>query len=361
MSRAGLVPSVLLIVATAACGASSPEDVETAAAVPVVTARVATGAVRAVIHATGTVTPAPGAELVVTAPDVARIAELPKAEGDRVAAGDLLVRFEIPATTANVAAATSALAQARARLDNARAARARAHDLFDRGVAARKEVEDADREQSDAEAGVSQADASLAAAKALVDRASRFATFDGVVVKRAHNVGDLVDGSNGDPILRVVDPRRLEVRAAIAVADIPRVTLGASARIAGSPGIADATLRVIAVPAAIDPGAATATARLAFVTTPRAATGTPVQVEIDAEGHRDVVVVPTAAIVREGEEAAVFVVHGTKAHRQAVELGLADDTRTEIRKGLAAGDTIVVDGQAGLPDNADVKVGAGAS
>ena len=41
-------------------------------------------------------TPAPGADLVVTAPEPARIAEMPKAEGDRVRRGDLLVRFEIP-------------------------------------------------------------------------------------------------------------------------------------------------------------------------------------------------------------------------------------------------------------------------
>ena len=46
--------------------------------------------------ATAIVTPAPGADLVVTAPEAARIAEMPHAEGERVRKGDLLVRFDIP-------------------------------------------------------------------------------------------------------------------------------------------------------------------------------------------------------------------------------------------------------------------------
>ena len=46
--------------------------------------------------ATGQVKPAAGAELLVTAPQEARIAEMPKGMGDRVRRGELLVRFEIP-------------------------------------------------------------------------------------------------------------------------------------------------------------------------------------------------------------------------------------------------------------------------
>ena len=58
----------------------------------------ATGSIRGVVHATGVVSPAPGAELVVIAPEPARIVEIPHAEGDRVQQGDVLVRFEIPNT-----------------------------------------------------------------------------------------------------------------------------------------------------------------------------------------------------------------------------------------------------------------------
>ena len=41
-------------------------------------------------------------------------------------------------------------------------------------------------------------------------RATVRATFDGVVAKRMHNPGDLVEATSGDPVLRIIDPRRLE-------------------------------------------------------------------------------------------------------------------------------------------------------
>jgi multidrug efflux pump subunit AcrA (membrane-fusion protein) len=66
------------------------------------------------------------------------------------------------------------------------------------------------------------------------------------------------------------------------------------------------------------------------------------------------VLVPTVAIVREGEETAVFVVMGNKAERRVVTLGVSDDMRTEVRTGVKAGEPIIVDGQAGLPDGATV-------
>ena len=54
--------------------------------------------------------------------------------------------------------------RAQAALANAKATQTRAHDLFDRGIAARKDTEDADRAIADAQAAVAQAEASRGAA-----------------------------------------------------------------------------------------------------------------------------------------------------------------------------------------------------
>ena len=67
---------------------------------------------------------------------------------------------------------------------------------------------------------------------------------------------------------------------------------------------------------------------------------------------------PLSAIVREGEETAVFVVVGDKAQRKPVTLGLADAGHVEVKSGIAAGDKVIVTGQNGLPDGAAVSVGA---
>ena len=145
------VASVLAIFASA-CNKPAPQEVTSETVVPVTVAVARLGTIRAVVHATGIVTPAPGADQIVVAPEAARVAAMPKAEGDRVRRGDVLVRFEIPTLSADAARQRAEVGRAEARITNAKAAQQRAHDLFDRGIAARKEVEDADREIADAQA-----------------------------------------------------------------------------------------------------------------------------------------------------------------------------------------------------------------
>jgi RND family efflux transporter MFP subunit len=349
--------AVTVLAVWSGCGKRTEEEVESETVVSVKTVAAALGTIRGVVHATGIVNPAPGADLVVVAPEAARIAEVPRATGDRVRRGDLLVRFEIPTSAAEVERQQAEAARAQAALDNANAAQARARELFERGVAARKEVEDASRGVADANAALAQARASLAASQVIARRAVVRATFDGLVAKRLHNPGDLVEPSAGDPVLRVIDPSRLEVVASVPLADASRVELGAPAHLAPAPaGAAEIGLKVISRPAAVEAGTATIPIRLGFAGTADIAVGTPVQVDIDAELHKGVVLVPAVAIVREGEDAAVFVATGAKAKRRAVEIGLTDGSNVEIRSGVNAGEMVIVDGQAGLPDDAAIAV-----
>jgi len=358
--RFGSIAGCLLVMLTlvSACGKEAPEEVETAAVVPVTVSPAETGDVVSVIHATGMVEPAPGADLLVTAPESARIVEIAKAEGDRVRRGDLLVRFEIPSLGAESAAKRAEVEHAEARLTNATAARTRAHDLFDRGVAAHKEVEDADRELADAEAALREAEAARSASATLASRTEVRAPFDGVVARRSHNPGDVVDASSTEPILRIIDPRRLEVVASVPIADVPHIATGAAARLLTSGEDEAQPLKVISRPAAVEAQTGAAPVRLAFAGATTLPAGTPVQVDIDGQRRRQVLLVPLSAVVREGNDTAVFVVAGTKAQRKPVTLGVADAEHVEVKTGIAAGEKVIVTGQNGLPDGATVSVGA---
>lgn len=353
--------TLLVLAAVFACGCShqSAEEVDSETVVPVTTAAATTGDIRATITVTGIVTAAPDADQVVIAPQAARIAELPRAEGDRVRAGDLLVRFEIPELVADVATRRAEVTRAQARLENARSAQTRAHDLFDRGVAARKEVEDADRELADARAGVTEAQATLAASESSAGRSTVRARFNGVVAKRSHNPGDLVEAAASDPVLRVVDPRRLEVTASVPIPDIARIVVGAAGELRHATGAPAVALKVLSRPAAVEPGTASAPIRLSFAVPDLAPIGTPVQVTINAEEHRNVVLVPAAAVMREADETAVFIANGDTAQRRVVTLGISDAEHVEILKGVKAGEPVIVKGQAGLPDGAKIAVGSG--
>src|SRR5581483_3457199 len=164
----------------------------------------------------------PGAEMLVVAPEPARIIEIPKAEGDSVRRGDVLVRFEIPNLNAEVVAKGAETTAAETRLRTARDNAARVRNLFDRGVAAKKEIDDADKEAADAEAALQQAQAGRSASQALAGRATVTAAFNGVIAKRMHNPGDLVEAASSDPVLRVIDPNRLQVDASVPIPDLAR-------------------------------------------------------------------------------------------------------------------------------------------
>ena len=351
------VTIICVAMATMACSKTAPEDTESEAVVPVTTSEATRGDITGRIHAAGLVTPAPGAELIVVPPEGARIAEMPKAEGDSVRRGDLLVRFEIPSSAAEAAKQHAEITRAEARLAAARAAEARQKDLVERGVGARRDLEEATRAVADADADLTNARAAAEAADAVAARSVVRATFDGVVSKRTHNPGDLVEATGADAILRVVDPGRLEMVAQIPLADVPRIRVGAPAHVVNAASRETAVLTVVSRPAAAQDNSATVPVRLAFKSAAKYPVGAPLAVDIDAEVHRNVVLVPIAAVVHEGEEAAVFVVSDEKAHRRPVMVGLVDGEHAEVIGGVMPGDAVIVTNQNGLSDGAMVTTG----
>jgi RND family efflux transporter MFP subunit len=159
-------------------------------------------------------------------------------------------------------------------------------------------------------------------------------------------------------VLRVIDPRRLEVVASVPLGESPRVGMGAPARLAATPtGTPEIALKVVSRPAQVEQGTATIPVRLAFARPTSFSAGVPVQVDIDAEKHDNVVLIPAMALVREGEETFVFVAKGGKAERRPVMIGISDEDHIEIRSGVKAGEIVVVEGQAGMPDGAPIATG----
>ena len=353
--RAGGALLLACLAAAAACQRGSQEEIETTNAVPVVVTAASLGTIRAEVRAAGMVTSAPGAELLVVAPAPARIAALPHAEGDRVRRGELLVRFDAPNLLADAAARRADLAHGEARLTAARANLSRLAELFDRGVAAKKEVEDARREVADAEADVATARSGLAAAADLGTRAEVRAPFDGVVAARLHNPGDLVDAAASDPVLRFVDPARLQVEAGVPLADLPAIAVGQTVRVLGTGSATAARGTVVARPALADPVTGTAKVRVALLPTAALAANAPVEVVIETVEHRGVILVPQAALVQEGPQAFVYVVTADNhAHRRELQPGIVAGGQVEVRSGVRAGERVVVQGQTGLPDGAAV-------
>ena len=356
MTRSLRCMTAVLRLAGASCHKPSVEEVETTAAAPVTVVTVQPGTLEGIVSATGVVTAAPGADLTITAPESARIVEIPKAEGDRVKPGDLLVRFEIPSLSTEVATRRAEVQQAEARVENADASVKRLATLVDHGVAAQKELEDARRELAEARAAQAQAQSASQNAAVLASRTVVRATFAGVVAKRTHNPGDMVEAGASDVILRVIDPSRLQVVASVAIPDLTRVQVGKPARILIPGSDEPESGKVLTRPAAVDPAGVSADVRIAFDGATALAAGTPVRTEIVAERRKDVIAVPVEAVLTEDEDSFVMVAAGGKAQKRKVTIGLKTPKHVEIASGLKAGEQVIVRGQHGLPDGAAIAV-----
>jgi len=141
----------------------------------------------------------------------------------------------------------------------------------------------------------------------------------------------------------------------VAIPDLARVQIGKPARIV-VPGAEEPEAgKVLTRPAAVDQTGVSADVRIGLAEPTHLAAGTPVRVEIVAEQHPNAIVVPAVAVLHEDEDTFVMVAGAdNKAHKRKVTAGLSTPKLIEITGGLKAGEAVIVQGQQGLPDNADI-------
>jgi len=370
-ARTVLTLALTGLVALPACRRASNRESEEEPPVPVIAEAARLGTIRGMVSATGVVTTLPGATFAVVAPQPGRIAEITKNVGDPVKSGDLLVRFEFPSLGAQSSVNNALVKSAELRVQQARLAQSRITTLISKGAAARSELEDADRELAAAEGELAAARTAAAATEAQGQHTSIHAPFDGTVAERLHNPGDAVRAEEGDPILRLIDPKQVQVTAIIPVNAASRFTVGTTAQAvaegpalrgaaprSGAGGSAPALLRVASRPAP-ETGAKTVEIALAFDSPTDLQPGTQVAVEIAAEQHLNVVLVPATAVVRdEPDHPFVVVAAGNVAQRRPVVIGLVEAENIEILSGLKSGELIITQGQSTLRDGTPITIGA---
>jgi RND family efflux transporter MFP subunit len=327
-------------------------------AIAVTTAVADVGPITAVVQADGVVTVAPGGEQIVTAPEPARIVDLPKSEKEPVVRGDVLVRLELVSVQSDAARQTADISRAEARVESARAAHSRAIDLFERGLVPRLSVDELGGQVLAAEADLRNArEAASTLEAAAASRSMVRAVLDGVVRQRFMQVGDVVTPES--PILTVLDPQRLEVTASVPFRDAIRINVGNAARVVTAPeGAAPSGLRVVSRPESASDRAAPVAMRLAFNETPSIPVGAAVQLAINGESRDAAVLVPLAAVAQENDETTVYVVVNGRVERRVVSVGITDDEHAEITAGLQRGEVVVIESQTALFEGAKVALGS---
>lgn len=257
--------------------------------------------------------------------------------GDRIRAGQLLGRVDDDDLIASVSAARAGLDEALARLQLARTEARRAEALHADGAFTDSALDRATSARQQAAAAVNMAQRRVESATAQRAYGDLAAPFDGVVVQRLADPGDLA--APGVPLLTVERTDSVLVVASLPERHVDRVHPGDEARVVcGS----DTVAAVIHAVSADDPANRTFALRLRLPATDALRAGRFARVLYTA-GDRSALWLPAAAVVQQGQLRGVRVVTGGTTMLRWLRLGAASEGGFEVLSGLASGDTIVLD------------------
>lgn len=281
-------------------------------------------------------------QTVVAAQVPGAVVEIDAKAGDRVRAGQVLLRLDARAAQQTAAASAAQVQAARAAQDAATREFERQRQLFEKNYISRAALERAEAQYKSAQAEAAAQLASAGAARTQSDFHVVRAPYAGVVADVAVVLGDMA--MPGRPLLTLYDPAALRIKAAVPQTAIARLGPG-SQPLGEIPGVAQAIVpvRTQLLPT-VDPATHTLELRLDLPPLPGVAPGMFARAWLPAADGESRLYVPARAVLRRAELAAVYVV-GTdgKPLLRQVRLGRVEGDRVEILGGVAAGEQVALD------------------
>lgn len=301
-------------------------------------------------------------------------------EGSRVKADEIIARLEdldVKATreqaAANLAVARANLEQGMAELKDAESALQRSQDLLKQGFVSQASNDIALNRLDKANAGISSLKAAIAAAQAslrgadvAVEQTLIRAPFDGVVLTKSANIGDVITpfssalDSKG-AVVSIADMSTLEVEADVSESNLAKVKIGQPVEIQLD-ALPDQRFRgVVArtVPT-VDRSKATVMTKIRFVEADArvlpemSAKVSFLSQETGASERTPRTAVNPEAVVQRGGRSVVYVVKGDRAVETPVQAGAKLGDWVEVN-GVQAGDKVVLRPADKLKDGSAVK------
>jgi RND family efflux transporter MFP subunit len=332
MSHKALVGAFLVL--AAACSPPEAEKAESPRRITGTAYTVKDTTVRALFEASGTAMPLRQATLSTKL--MGTVLEVRAREGDRIIAGQTLVRIDARDLTAKHSQVAASIAEAEAVRRDAATQAGRIRALYADSAATRAQLDAVETGLIRADAGVRAARASSAELSAVSAYATVRAPFTGIVTKRFVDPGALA--APGAPLMTVQDGDQLRI-VANATPDVAS-GLRRGDRI-------DALVENRSVGAVIEGIVPSATGNLytinALVSNAGGSflSGSTATLLIEL-GSRRALVIPSSAIIREGELTGVTIRSVDGDNLRWIRLGRASGNVVEVNSGLRAGDVIIV-------------------
>ena len=302
-------------------------------------------------------------------------------EGDRVAAGDVLVVIDDSQLSARLQQAQAALAEAE---QGARAARAayesaqasaelaektlrRYEMLISNESVSRQEFDEVKARYNQAAGGLSQAKsmkdaaqnridqakAGLQAAKSSYDDTIIMAPYDAVVTGKFADKGDLA--SPGTPLIKLETSGASEVHLVLPESNIHQVSVGDQLSVF-IPVIQQEALtgEIKTINSAADPSTRSFQVKVSLPDVPAVQVGMFARVMIPI-GAKKMILVPETAVIHHGQLSGVFIVDADDiVHFRLIRPGRLFDGKREVLSGLNIGDRYITNPDQTIVDGAKV-------
>jgi RND family efflux transporter MFP subunit len=340
------------------------------------------GGRQSLLNASGYVTPRRRA--TIAAKITGRVTGVFFDEGTHVRQGQLLatlddsdVKRALDSAKADRDSAQAAIADYQVQLKNAKIQLGRAEQLQKAGVQTQENLDNASMAADSltakialAKQQVAGADARISEAQQAVDNTVIRAPFDGIVVSKDAQVGEMVSpvsaggGFTRTGIATIVDMNSNEIEVDVNESYIARVLPNqpVTATLDAYPDW-QIPCKVRTVIPTADRQKATVKVRISFLKLdPKILPDMGVKVAFlseeqpKANGPEPMTYVPKSAVRSEGGTSYVFLVHDGKVEHRAIRVGLDRGTDVAIMAGVMPGDSLVVTGPATLHDGDKVEI-----
>ncbi len=298
---------------------------------------------------------------IVINPDIGgKIAGIHVEEGDRVRKGQVLAELDTRAIRLQLEQAEAQQAVAEASFRDARNNLERWERLRKESAVSEQQYEQVKLAHDAAQSQLQQAGATVNLAKYNLDVSIMEAPFDGIVAAKNAEVGDVVNPLMGgfgaaSGVLTLMDFSTVKISVEVSQKDIVRIAKGQTAyvRVTAYP---DKVFegRVSVVNLAADPlskkfGVEVQVSNPDLQLKPN----TFGDVALEVSSHENALVIPQQAVL---EDSFVYVAENGKALKREITIGLQDNALLEVIQGLSEGELVVVEGNYGLDEGAEIEV-----
>jgi multidrug efflux system membrane fusion protein len=278
--------------------------------------------------------------------------------GAKVKSGDVLAEVDTPQVDQDLNQAKANLRQAQAALDLSQVTYKRDQDLLDRKVIAQQDFDTASSDLHSKQATINANAAAVSRLQALEDFKIVKAPFDGIVIRRNTDIGQIVNSGSGTPLFDVaqISPLRIYVNVPEAMAGYVRVGGPANVTFGEFPG-QKFSGHVVRTAQAIDPASRTLLTEIDVANDAgKLFPGAYSPVHLETEGPTSLLV-PSSSLLFRSEGAALALIGAdNRIHIKKIKIGRDLGGKLEIVSGIAPTDRIVVNPVDSLAEGTLVRV-----